>query len=234
MGTALTFRLTERHYPRQWGGEGFDACDDGRVVGYIYRVNDANALRIGERRPETWAWGIDFSLTHYACNGTVASLEEAEATFLYQYERWLKYQTHKSIIEKDPLNLDEVANATLRFVGAQVGCDGKSHDLFRLDLQDQTNRIGDFYGIYQKLYMPGGNHFNVEFGRFGFLDNYNFGNPDPSGGRRRFSADEAQAIEQRIRRFVSDPATFTKTGGVFLGGATFLADWILLQEATNA
>jgi hypothetical protein len=113
MSAALALRRAQSQHPDQWGDESYDVWDDGRVVGHIFRVDDESKFRIREEA-ETWIWSID------KCWDRVDSIEEAKATFLREYRRWLEHQAHKDNIAKEPLSVEEeVTRAAVNFSGVR-------------------------------------------------------------------------------------------------------------------
>ena len=64
MSAALALRRAQSRHPDQWDNENYDVWDDGRVIGYIFRVSDGSKFRVREDA-ETWIWSVDFPFTQY-------------------------------------------------------------------------------------------------------------------------------------------------------------------------
>jgi hypothetical protein len=123
-------------------------------------------------------------------------------------------------------------DARIELFGSVRGVDEGGHLMFGVA---RTNG-DDVYGEFFEVGMPeNDNDFNVEVGEFGFTNPENVGNPHP-GARRHFSVEECTAVENMIRKFLSNPDVVLKRwrlvpGIRFLGGVTFRPGWVICNSS---
>jgi hypothetical protein len=83
MSLNLTLRRASISRPSSSGDDNdYDVFDGERDVGRIYCVTDYPG--------SPWFWGMSFQATGRKSYGYADSLEEAEAAFKAEYERWFE------------------------------------------------------------------------------------------------------------------------------------------------
>ena len=112
--SSLALRRAQTRHPDQWGNDNYAVWEDGSVVGYIFRVDDASEFRVHDQA-ETWIWGIDVASSPDSPWGRVGSLKEAKTAFQGEYARLLRSQRRES----EPTNIPEAAKATKRSTGVK-------------------------------------------------------------------------------------------------------------------
>ena len=87
-------------------------------------------------------------------------------------------------------------NARIEFAGFLNGADERPHYLFKIERAEGPS----LYGDYTLAALEDDRHFNVEIGPFGYVDQYDAGDLNPSR-RQHFSAEDCLAAERLIRSF---------------------------------
>jgi hypothetical protein len=114
------------------------------------------------------------------------------------------------------------------FASSVLGWDEEPCDAFRVELQD----LPTMYGEWRAKFADNENDFNVEIVSIGYVNKRHLRSPYPAH-RKRFSAQQGNAVEELIHSLFADEAAkaglapFASQKARFLGDVSFIPGWIL-------